>query len=528
MRKNTLYSSLLFIFLIITSSALATDYTGGDGSESNPYQISTLDQLKHLSETTADWDKHFILISDIDASSTSSWDSGKGFTPIGNETTKFTGSFNGKNFTISNLTISRGSLDHVGFFGYIDNSTIINVGMVDCNIGAKGETGVLVGVANYSVIDNCFATGGKVQTYSWGNVLGGLIGRSYNTTISYCHSDIEIICNNGYGGGLVGSAEKNSKMSFCYSLSPVSSNNTTVGHVYGGLVARVYSSSLENSYSFGSVQGNNHVGGLCGFNVDNGTISNSYSTGNVSCPDKAGGFLGYNKTNSIVVKCFYDEETSGQTGSIGEDDNSQSATAYKTSDFASEGNFAGWDFVDVWEIKTIETIDSEPHPYLQWQSGYKVNFVSGENGTINGNGNQLVKRAGDSEEVTAVANENYSFIEWQDAEGTSISTDNPIIVKNVKSNMTYNAIFSPLASVDEYDNNKIKIYPIPGNSLVNIESSDFVIDEVKVINLNGQELRKVKMTGNNNQLDISGLSKGEYFIQVSNSSKSVIKKIIIE
>lgn len=529
MKKHTLHSSLLFILLIITSSALATDYNGGDGSESNPYQINTLDQLRHLSETTTDWDKHFILTSDIDASPTSSWDSGKGFAPIGNETIKFTGSFNGKNFTINNLKILRKEIYYIGLFGYVDNSIIINVGLVDYSIGAFSEVGGLIGHVDNSVIDNCFVLGGVIQTYGWGSHLGGMIGCSMNTTISYCYSNVEVISNNAYAGGLVGNLDDNSKMSFCYSLSSVSSNNTSVGGKQGGITGRVWNSLLENSYSFGSVQGNEYAGGLSGLNYGTAIINNCYSTGKITCPLNAGGFLGWNKINSTIADCFYDIETSEQSKDIGLDENSQSVTAYNTSDFASEDNFVGWDFSDVWEIKVIEAIDSEPHPYLQWQSGHKVNFVSGDNGTITGNNNQLIKRAEDSEEVTAVANENYSFVEWQDMEGSSISTDNPIIIKNVKSNMTYKAVFSrPLASVNEYAENKIKIYPIPGKNIINIETNDFIINEVKIITLNGQELIKVHMSGNNKQLDVSKFVRGQYFIQVSNSHKSIIKKIIIE
>jgi len=72
---------------------------------------------------TANLGRHFALGSNIDASGTSTWNAGAGFSPIGSDTTLFTGSFDGLGHTITALTINRPSLASVGLFGSATGST---------------------------------------------------------------------------------------------------------------------------------------------------------------------------------------------------------------------------------------------------------------------------------------------------------------------------------------------------------------------------------------------------------------------
>src|SRR5690606_35956569 len=72
---------------------------------------------------------NYALAVDIDASATDGWNLGAGFEPVGNSTSRFTGTFDGLGHTISGLTIKRPSQNYVGLFGYADNATIRNVGL---------------------------------------------------------------------------------------------------------------------------------------------------------------------------------------------------------------------------------------------------------------------------------------------------------------------------------------------------------------------------------------------------------------
>ena len=121
---------MLIMSLALSSSLIAGTYSGGSGTSGDPYQISNTADLIELSKTSGDWSKYFIQTADIsfnadesqvdwDDDGTATWDADDqlGFSPIGNSTTKFTGSYDGGGYTIDNLFINRPSTENVGFFG---------------------------------------------------------------------------------------------------------------------------------------------------------------------------------------------------------------------------------------------------------------------------------------------------------------------------------------------------------------------------------------------------------------------------
>ena len=59
--------SLLVTFCFFSLPAYAK-YSGGMGDPNDPYQIATAESLILLGDSPEDYDKHFILISDIDLS----------------------------------------------------------------------------------------------------------------------------------------------------------------------------------------------------------------------------------------------------------------------------------------------------------------------------------------------------------------------------------------------------------------------------------------------------------------------------
>ena len=144
----------------------ATAPSFGDGSSGSPYQISTLNHLYWITQNSSEWDKVYIQTANIDAFSTSSWDSNEGFSPIGNSTTNFTGSYDGDGYTINGLTIARSTTHRIGLFGKTDGATIQDLGVTNVNITGNYYVGALVGlvdningVIDGSTISNCYSTG---------------------------------------------------------------------------------------------------------------------------------------------------------------------------------------------------------------------------------------------------------------------------------------------------------------------------------------------------------------------------------
>ncbi|MHC4076149.1 MAG: hypothetical protein ACYSRZ_07030, partial [Planctomycetota bacterium] len=135
-----------YILLIILSASLLPSpafakYSGGTGTELAPYLISTPEDLDAVGANPDDWDKHFLLTSDIDMTAytyaTALIAPDTDNTTIGFQGTKFTGVFNGAGFKVINLTIDTAGVgnDYLGLFGYTDSTgTVNNLGLEDVNI----------------------------------------------------------------------------------------------------------------------------------------------------------------------------------------------------------------------------------------------------------------------------------------------------------------------------------------------------------------------------------------------------------
>ena len=186
---------------------------------------------------------NYALGANINATATSGWNSGDGFSPIGNITTNFTGAFDGLGHTISGLTIKRPLTNYVGLFGYIGSGAkVSNVGMAGGSVNGRNFVGGLAGY-NKGPVTNSYATGSVTGS---GDYVGGLVGCKYSGTItdSYATGNVE---GNSDVGGLVG-----------YNKGRVT-----------------------NAYATGNVTGiGDYVGGLAGYN--NGTIADSYASGSVN------------------------------------------------------------------------------------------------------------------------------------------------------------------------------------------------------------------------------------------------------
>ncbi len=261
---------------------------------------------------------HYALGSNIDASVTSKRNRGAGFAPVGDNSTNFTGTFDGLGHTITGLYINRPSTDYVGLFGYTNAATIRNVGLVSGSVTGSNYVGGLMGYNYGGTISNSYNTGNVTSSGSYSYV-GGLVGWNHGAI------------TNSYSTGTV----------------------TGTNHYYyvGGLVGWI-SGTISNSYSTGAVTGTNGVGGLAGVNHYS-TISNSYSTGSVTGTNGVGGLVGYNNYGGAITNSYWDTETSGQTTSDG-------GTGLTTVQMKQQASFSGWDFTNVWGID-----EGASYPYLR-------------------------------------------------------------------------------------------------------------------------------------------------------------------
>jgi len=357
----------LLPMLIVCALALSANaqYSGGSGTADDPYQIATAADLIALGETPDDYDKHFILTADIDLDP--NLPGGKVFdraviAPDTNDTwsdfqgTSFTGVFDGKDHTISHLTIT--GENHLGLFGKVGSGArILSLGLEEMEVnGAGGYVGGLAGF-NQGVVINCHSIG-TVSGGIW--AVGCLVGVNGGNIIA-SHSS-GTVTGDYYVGGLVGANAGNITASY--------SSGTVAGGCAGGLVGtNCYDCDIDACYSTGAVTGDSEIGGLVGWNE--GRIGYSYSTGAVSgTGNHVGGLVGYNMDSfseqymtGRTTRSFWDVEASGQSTSIG-------GTGLNMAQMQDISTYldAGWDFADEIANGTCDYWEILPgdYPRLHW------------------------------------------------------------------------------------------------------------------------------------------------------------------
>jgi hypothetical protein len=226
-------------------------YSGGTGTEADPFRIGTVADWVGLTRSPDDWTRHFILMTDLDFT-------GVALTPVAADTSPastfqgipFKGDLNGDHHILRHASILLPNQDYVGLFGYV------------------GEGGQIrnLGVTQLAV------SGGK-------NV-GGLAGWNERATLTCC-----------------------------YVMGTVAGTETT-----GGLVGGNWVGKIRNCYAGGSVTGTQYVGGLVGGNLYYGELNFCYSSGAVQGQSLVGGLTGWD-WRGFVTGCVWDVQASGQASS---------------------------------------------------------------------------------------------------------------------------------------------------------------------------------------------------------------------
>ena len=239
----------------------------GDGSESNPYLISTLEELEFFRDDVNGGNNYALkkvkLTADINLN-------GKSWTPIGNGDNPFNGMFDGDNYTISNLVINgqkeyaTGATYYAGLFGYMKGGAtagIKNLTVENADITACLYVGAILGRSYIGgIIENCHVKGNiKVDAYSYAGIIVGRHDYSagnnvngekmsiYNCSVEGTTKTATVNCDYAvsYAGGIVGFlAEgeyafgeltvKNAKITGTYGIGGISG----IGH-YGNTFKNV-------------------------------------------------------------------------------------------------------------------------------------------------------------------------------------------------------------------------------------------------------------------------------------------------
>jgi len=292
----------------------------GTGSEADPYRISSLNDLRWLSETPACQNKFFMQTVNIDASPTVGWNSGSGWKSIEN----FTGVYNGNGFTVNGIYINRSS-NSAGFFKNIDHGIVKDLGLTALDVRSYNMGGLACS-SNNSKIENCYTSGSVLINNTSSLYVGGLIGQSSNDSISRCYSSATITLKNEdgddeeLGGGLIGVSS--SLIENCYTTGVVAFPFSTVFTCLNG-----------------------GTSGLVGKNL--GIIKNCYSARSVTSGFDQHLRAGLTPNNPLntVVSSYFDIDLDVPEGNSNE-------LGRTTAQMKTQSTYIDWDFSNIWVLNS--------------------------------------------------------------------------------------------------------------------------------------------------------------------------------
>ena len=205
----------------------------------------------------------------------------------------FVAIFEGNNYAISNLTISKDTVSSgIGLFaaantgGEIRNLRLLGVDISSLRSSSSGgaDWGALLGLAANTLILNVSVEGGSIIVHGISRV-GGLVGQIRGLS-SIRQSSV--------------------------SLTEVSEDGFTRGGI-GGLVGVIRTTpalffNIESSTAeVAKIAGINHVGGLVGWNEGGDINSSSFTGGNLFGTDHVGGLVGYSERQesaALILSSF--------------------------------------------------------------------------------------------------------------------------------------------------------------------------------------------------------------------------------
>ena len=239
-----LAATLLFVAAMVMPSSTWAQNTitpkkpsTGNGSVNSPYEISNAEELYWFAalvngelggetpnasaKLTADISVNSYVL-DYDGTLNNNGDGFETWTPIGNGSNLYTGTFDGQGHTISGLYFNISECNIVGLFG-ANKGTIKNVGVVDSYFygrdyvggvcGANSEGGTITGCYNTGMVSGNFQVGGvcglndgstitgcyNTGTVSGSNLSGGVCGINDKGTITGCYTNSGVVCENNGG-----------------------------------------------------------------------------------------------------------------------------------------------------------------------------------------------------------------------------------------------------------------------------------------------------------------------------------------
>ncbi len=337
--------SPVFAKLSLRNPQMAELTTDLPPSENGVYQLSTPEELQAFSYIVngiAGYKQNSaakaVLLSDIDMSGMPSW------SPIGKNSSAFTGTFDGQGHSIKNLVVKTNK-SYSGLFGNTSGATIKN-----------------------------FSVGGTISVAE-GSMEHGAVGYASNTTISDVHSSLNITtakANNDtrHIGGIAGTMAAASNISRCsYAGTLTDAGTNTVGGIVG--YADGSNNIISHVLNSGKIQSKGaetNTGGILGYvNYAGFKINHCLNVGSVSGAEAYSGQIMGRQVKAMTTLpsdlYYLDGNKLSAFGTETESTSAVGATAVSAEQLASGEicyNMNG----DQEEIIWFQTLESDAYPVL--------------------------------------------------------------------------------------------------------------------------------------------------------------------
>lgn len=303
-------------------------FQNGNGTELDPYQISTNTELNQIRFLLED---NFILMNNLNLTFDTQnpegefWNGGKGWRPIGTARNPFLGNLDGNNHTITGIKIndtanSNGFFSYNGKYGVIENLNLDSVSVKGYNLPGA------ITSENFGIISNVSVNG----IVNGSGVTGGLVGNNREGgTVTESSMNGTVISEFLLAGGLIG--DNRGEVSDSYVIAEVSNIN--------------------------NVGGPPETGGIIGYGFS-GNVSNSFFIGTLSSSTVTGGVVGSN-LNTTFENVYWDSTATGLINGAGAG-NSEGIFALSSEEMQNQNSFENWDFETIWIMS-----DSLGHPILR-------------------------------------------------------------------------------------------------------------------------------------------------------------------
>ena len=375
-------AAMMLLLATLTTATAWAQFGGGDGSQWNPYIITTTDHLTELANNVNGGNtfryNYFRLDADLDFT-------GKTYTIIAdngvNQNAKFEGKFDGNDHTISGVTINRTSevygSAYVGLFGKICyEASIENLTLSNSTIKGRINVGGIVGgLFDFyssdpnvrSVVRNCHVTS--------------------DVTIETVDMDSQI---SGSVGGIVGcmESERGSVLDCTSAATIIASRNSQRAGGIAGL-ANGEGNIISGCVYMGSISGGTgYVGGILGCNIGNGaTVTDNFVGGNCTIGavgvegSTQGTDEGYSVTHIYTIGFNSAQLTNGAidtppTKTIGGTNYYASGSTITLSNVSTFGTPGGG---NMWTYRAFVNYSNQPEVYPQedgtWQFTMPVGNV---------------------------------------------------------------------------------------------------------------------------------------------------------